>query len=164
MAFSCSCADLEGDRGSGHPTLKYHKIIVILSSTGPDPLKNKKAIKPAFNVGPSSARQRNAILMAFCWQANDDPVKMVFGIWIISLTKKNCHNPARSDIMFWICACLSALVYVYFIGPVPGFMTFFLFNLIEEEISTVHKNLNAVKRLYFCFKTLRCYIYPAHEC
>ena len=27
-----------------------------------DPLENHKATKPAFNVGPSSARQRNAIL------------------------------------------------------------------------------------------------------
>ena len=30
-------------------------------NTGPDPLKNLKATKPAFNVGPVSARQRNAI-------------------------------------------------------------------------------------------------------
>ena len=30
-------------------------------NTGPDPLKNHKATKPAFNVGPSSARQQNAI-------------------------------------------------------------------------------------------------------
>ena len=32
--------------GFGHP----------LSNTGPDPLKNQKATKPTFNVGPSSAR------------------------------------------------------------------------------------------------------------
>ena len=31
------------------------------SNTGPGPLKKHKATKPAFNVGPSSARQRNAI-------------------------------------------------------------------------------------------------------
>ena len=32
--------------------------------TGPDPLENYKATKPAFNIGPVSAHQRNAI-----WQA-----------------------------------------------------------------------------------------------
>ena len=32
--------------GFGHP----------LSNTGTDPLKNQKATKPTFNVGPSSAR------------------------------------------------------------------------------------------------------------
>ena len=46
--------------GSG-PPLKNHKNIGFFSKTGPDPLKNHKAAKPAFNVGPSSARQRNAI-------------------------------------------------------------------------------------------------------
>ena len=45
-----------GDRGSG-PPLKNHKNIGFLSNTGPGPL----ATKPAFNVGPTSARQRNAI-------------------------------------------------------------------------------------------------------
>ena len=47
-------------QGSGHP-LKNHKNIGFLSNTSPDPLKNCKATKPAFNVGPSSALQRNAI-------------------------------------------------------------------------------------------------------
>ena len=40
------------------PTLKHHKNIVFLCNTGPDPLKNHKATKPAFNVGPASARQK----------------------------------------------------------------------------------------------------------
>ena len=35
--------------------------IGLFSNTGPDLLKNHKATKPAFNVGPSSARQRKAI-------------------------------------------------------------------------------------------------------
>ena len=35
-------------------TLKSHKSIGLLSNTGPDPLKNYQATKPAFNVGPSS--------------------------------------------------------------------------------------------------------------
>ena len=43
------------------PPLKNHKNIGFLINTGPDPLKNRKATKPAFKVGTSSARQRNAI-------------------------------------------------------------------------------------------------------
>ena len=54
--------DPEGDRGSGPPSRKVTKIHAgFLSNTGPDPLKNHKASRPAFNVGPLSARQRNAI-------------------------------------------------------------------------------------------------------
>ena len=44
--------------GTGDPDYKntgFH------SNPGPDPLKNHKAAKPGFNVGPSSARQLNAI-------------------------------------------------------------------------------------------------------
>ena len=42
--------------GTGGPTstLENHKNIGFLSNTGPDPLKNHKATKPAFNVGLSS--------------------------------------------------------------------------------------------------------------
>ena len=43
------------------PPLKDYKNIGFLSNTDPDPLKNHKATKPAFNVRPLSARQRNAI-------------------------------------------------------------------------------------------------------
>ena len=60
-----------GGRGPG-PPLENHKNIGFLS---PDPLKNHKATKPAFNVGPSSARQRNAFLMAFRWRADGGPLK-----------------------------------------------------------------------------------------
>ena len=49
----------------------------VFSNTGP--LKNHKATKPAFNVGLSSARQRNAILMVFRWRADDGPILVVFG-------------------------------------------------------------------------------------
>ena len=55
---SSSCADPEGGRGSGPPEKSQN--IGFLSNTGQDPLKNHKATKPAFNVWPSSARQRNA--------------------------------------------------------------------------------------------------------
>ena len=46
-----------GNRGSG-PPLKNHKAIGFLSKTGPDPLKNQIGTLPAFNFGPSSARQQ----------------------------------------------------------------------------------------------------------
>ena len=61
----------EGGGGAGSvPSLKNQKNIVFLCNTGLDLLKNHKATKPAFNVGPSLARQRNAI-MAFCWRTDD---------------------------------------------------------------------------------------------
>ena len=61
-----TCADQEGGgggvRGSGLPSPeKYNQNIGSLINTGPDIPKNHKATKPAFNVGPSSVRQRNAI-------------------------------------------------------------------------------------------------------
>ena len=59
--------------------LKSNKNIGFLGNTGPDPLENSKATKPAFNVGSSSARQRIDIKMAFRWRANDGPLIVVFG-------------------------------------------------------------------------------------
>ena len=56
-----ACADPEGGGWGLDPTLKNHKNIGFLSNTGPDPLKNHKVTKPAFNVGPSSAPQQKAI-------------------------------------------------------------------------------------------------------
>ena len=49
-----------GNRTPPPPTLKKHKVIGFFGNTGPYPLKYYKATKPAFNVGPSSAHQRNA--------------------------------------------------------------------------------------------------------
>ena len=49
-------ADPEGDRGS-RPLHEKSQNIGSLSNTGQNPLKNHKATTPAFNVGPSSARQ-----------------------------------------------------------------------------------------------------------
>ena len=48
-----------------------HKNIGFSINTGPNPLKNHNATKPAFNFKSSSARQRNAIDMAFRWRADD---------------------------------------------------------------------------------------------
>ena len=61
------CTDPEGGQGvwTPPPPLKNHKNIEFLSNTGPDPLQISKTTKPAFNVGSSSARQRNAILRRF---------------------------------------------------------------------------------------------------
>ena len=82
------------------PTLKKHKTIGLLINTGPDPLKNHKAAKPAFNVGLSSACQRNACR----------PMMAPFnGIWILSphqlkktLPKLGWTPSAKT---FWIWAC-----------------------------------------------------------
>ena len=56
------CADPEGTGGPDPLPPKNHKNIEFLSNTrwtgSPEILKTTK---PAFNVGPSSARQRNAI-------------------------------------------------------------------------------------------------------
>ena len=46
-----TCADPDGGQGVRTP-LENHKNIGFFSNTGPDPLKNHKATKPAFNVGP----------------------------------------------------------------------------------------------------------------
>ena len=50
--------------------------------------KKDKATKPAFNVGPSSVCQRNAIKMAFRWRADEGPLVLVFGFSLPSSTKK----------------------------------------------------------------------------
>ena len=57
-------------------------------NTGPEPLKNHKATKPAFNVGPSSARQRDAISMAFRSRADDGPLLVLFESSLLSSKKK----------------------------------------------------------------------------
>ena len=46
--------------GPDPPPPEKSQKIGFLSNTGPDPLKSHKATKPAFNVGPLSARQPNA--------------------------------------------------------------------------------------------------------
>ena len=88
---------------------KSHNVGLI-SSIGPVPLKNYKATKPVFNVGPSSARQQSAIQMAFRWQADDGQLLVVFGYPLPSSTKKKKRKTkkkqlAPSDKTFWIRAC-----------------------------------------------------------
>ena len=60
----------EGTGGPDPPPMKNHKNIGFLTNTGPVPLKTHKMLG---HVGPSSARQRNAIAMAFRWRTDDGP-------------------------------------------------------------------------------------------
>ena len=62
-----------GGRGPD-PTEKNHKNTGLLSITGPDPMENHKATKPAFNVGPPLG--------------DDGPLFVVFGSSSSSSTKK----------------------------------------------------------------------------
>ena len=65
-------------QGVRTPPLVIHINIEFLSNTGPNPLKNHKNTNPALNVGPSSARQRKAISMAFRCRTDDGPLIVVF--------------------------------------------------------------------------------------
>ena len=79
-----------GGQGVRTPPEKSQNIGVV-SDTGLDPPTIYKATKPASNVGPSSARQRNAISiisMAFRWRADDGPFIAVFVPSIPLSTKK----------------------------------------------------------------------------
>ena len=69
-----SCADPGWGVGQGvwNPS-KNHKAIVFVSNAVPDHMKNDRATKSAFHVGPTSARQRNSVYMAFRWRADDGP-------------------------------------------------------------------------------------------
>ena len=78
-------------RGTGSPDpppAGNDKNIGFLSNIDLVSLKNHKATKPAFNGGPLSARQRNAISMAFHWRADDGPFIAVLGSSLPSSTKK----------------------------------------------------------------------------
>ena len=77
--------------GQGGPDpLKNHIAIGFLSNTGLDPLKYHKATKPAFNVVPTSARQRNAIEMAFCCWVDNGLLLLVFGSSLTHQLNKKC--------------------------------------------------------------------------
>ena len=47
--------------GEGCGPMGNHNTIWFLSNTGSEPTKTRKATKSAFNVGPQSAGQRNAV-------------------------------------------------------------------------------------------------------
>ena len=86
---------------------------MFLSNTGPEPLKNHKATKPAFNVGPPSAHQRNAIYMAISgWL-----MMARFYCFLDPLSphtkkkkkkkneKETCHSWVSSGNIFWMREC-----------------------------------------------------------
>ena len=110
------CGSRRGDTGSRPPPpLKNPKNIGFHRNPGPDPLKNHKA----FNFGLTSACQQNAILMAFCWRADNDPLIVVFGTsstyQLKKRKKKRCQSWTTSDKTFWVCTwkCLTIIVYPY---------------------------------------------------
>ena len=54
-----------GGTGGLDPLPEKSQNISFHSNTGQDPLKNHKPAKPAFNVSPSTARQRYAMKWRF---------------------------------------------------------------------------------------------------
>ena len=54
------CGSRGAGVGAGGPDPHPEKS-QIYNNSGPDPLKKRKATKPAFNVGPLAGRTRNAI-------------------------------------------------------------------------------------------------------
>ena len=67
-----------GGRGSG-PPLKNHKNIRFLSNTGPDPMKNRKATKPAFNMGHHQHASETPFKWRFVGGPMVAPIIVVFG-------------------------------------------------------------------------------------
>ena len=105
------------------PPPRNHKAIGCLSNTGPDPLKNHKATKPALTVRSSSACQRNSIpfkwLFAF-WPA-------LSGNWILSTPppppsteKRRCQSWTPSDKTFWIRAWAESDPLLYAVSQCPS--------------------------------------------
>ena len=114
MFESCMCGSLYytigGSRGEREPLPleKSPKYRVSWQKNNIGSMKST-ATKPAFNVGPSSARQRNA------WRADDGPLIMVFGPSLPSSTKKTHKKNAKciwtpSDKIFWVRASLETHV------------------------------------------------------
>ena len=108
---------MQGSRGEGAeqvPPLKNHKAIGFFSNTGPDPVENHKAAKPAFKFGPSSACQRICILSPL-------------------INNKKKMSLTHSDKTFLICTCQhsqnsAAGLYMYGVQS-------FLSNTIHIEIT-----------------------------
>ena len=77
-----------GRQGCWTP-LENHQNKGFLCNTGPDPIKKSQSYQASIQVGPSSARQRNVILMAFLWRTDDGLLLVVFGSPLPTSTKKN---------------------------------------------------------------------------
>ena len=92
LSHGHACADAEGEGLGSHLPGKITKLVGFLSNTVPDPLKNNKATKPAFNVEPSSARQRNAIKLRFA----GGPI-MARLKWYLDPLSHQQKNPSNLD-------------------------------------------------------------------
>ena len=95
-------ADPEVGQGARTPSEKSQKNKEFLSNTGPDPLKNHRATKPAFNVVQSPARQ---------WRFADGPMMTHYKLYLDPLSahqltekrkKKRYQICTPSDKTFWI--------------------------------------------------------------
>ena len=74
------------DRVSGPAPEKSQEYRLSLQSWSGS-TENHKAFKLAFNVGPTSTRQRNAIQMAFRWRPDDGSLRVVPGSSLPSLNE-----------------------------------------------------------------------------
>ena len=138
MCIGCAhaCTDPEGGGGQGVRTpLKNHKNIKnigFLSNTGLDPLKITKL---PFNVRPTSARQRNAIKMAFrCW-TDDGPLIVVIGSFLPSSTQKNKKQKQKKNVVKVgpPLAKLSGSAHDMPNSPVPAQISYQFANMINPE-------------------------------
>ena len=75
------------------PPENHKKNIGFLSNSGSDPLKSQKALKPAFNVGPSSVRQRTPFKWCFTGRPYGWPAYI--GIWLFPLFLYQLKNLVR---------------------------------------------------------------------
>ena len=107
----------EGDRGSG-PALKITKTGSLIN-TGPDPLKNYKATKPAHSM---LGHHRLASETPCKWRFAGGPM-MGRGISILSLIKKKKRlselDPLCNDFldpcMYWLCEPPISLTFCIFV-------------------------------------------------
>ena len=132
------CGSRQGDKGSGPPPALSQNLL-FLSHSGLNPLKNHKESKPAVNVGPSTAPQQNAILMAFRWRADGG---LLIAVLPSSTKKKTCQSwtPLTKfswsahgllchiywNIVLWFMFCV---VHKWRLWP-WGYKTFFILNFI----------------------------------
>ena len=103
-----------GSRGGGGQA-ENSQNIGILSNTGPDPLQNHKATKPAFNVGPAK-HHLNGVSLAGRWWADFSSIwreKKLDPLW------KNFLDPHMSSLggifllfKFWFCKQTVATLFV----------------------------------------------------
>ena len=92
------CMDPEGGQGVWTPA-KNHQKRGFRSNSGPDPLTNHKATEPAFNVGPSSARQpivafRSPFPSSIKKLKQKKPVKV--GAPLTKISVSACHRRIHS--------------------------------------------------------------------